>query len=71
VLQSFGPLLRGSIVLAFHGEPKEGKEIVLLLRPRLGFDEKNITNYQPPDGELQSVALTLKPSHRLPESRSQ
>ena|SRR5579862_7984770 len=43
VLQQYGPLLRGSLILAFHGKQnkEEQKGIRLLLRPQLGFIPKD------------------------------
>ncbi len=55
VLKQYGPLLRGSLVLAFHGgsndSPREQKIIRLKLRPQLGFSRKD---------ELSRVTPTYK-----------
>jgi hypothetical protein len=64
VLQQYGPALRGSILLTFHGEPKPGGDLALLLRPRLHFGDKNQMGYDPPEEELEKenpVELRLTP----------
>ena len=67
VLEEYGPLLRGSIVLSFHGTSRSenGIPITMLLRPRLGFDRKASLNYLPPVEELDTderrVALSITP----------
>jgi hypothetical protein len=65
VLIEYGPLLRGSIVLTFHGRAKvSGAGIRLLLRARLGFDQKNEINDLPPWEELEQgapVQLFVRP----------
>jgi hypothetical protein len=63
VLHQYGPMLRGSILLAFHGSPKPTKPLTLLLRPRLNFG-KNLMDAQPPFEELETkdpVALSINP----------
>ena len=63
VMHQYGPLLRGSILLAFHGNPKPQKPLVLLLRPRLNFGESAM-DYVPPVKELEEkepVALSINP----------
>jgi hypothetical protein len=69
VLEEYGPLLRGSIVLAFHGAPKDEHPIIMLLLPRLGFDRSHdkLSNikFLPPPEELETeerrVELRIKP----------
>jgi hypothetical protein len=63
VMHQYGPLLRGSILLAFHGNPKPQKPLTLLLRPRLNFGESAM-DYVPPIKELEEkdpVALSINP----------
>lgn len=65
VLHQYGSVLRGSILLAFHGNPKPKKPLTLLLRPRLNFGKSHIMDYDPPAEELESnnpVALSINPS---------
>lgn len=66
VLHQYGSLLRGSILLAFHGNPKPEKPLKLLLRPRLNFgDVKVAMNYDPPEEQLEKenpVELAIMPS---------
>jgi hypothetical protein len=64
VLEQYGPMLRGSIVLAFHGTPKNSKPIHLILRPRLCFSSRWELEHLPPLGQLEAggkVELTLNP----------
>lgn len=67
VLRQYGPLLRGSLILAFHGEPRSPghKGITLTLRPQLGFiaqDEfKRITPTEHEDQSKQ-VQLNILPA---------
>jgi hypothetical protein len=51
ILNQYGPLLRGSLILAFHGGADERKGIRLELRPQLGFN---------PHDELSRVSPTFK-----------
>jgi hypothetical protein len=63
VMHQYGPLLRGSILLAFHGNPKPEKPLMLLLRPRLNFGNSAM-DYVPPIKELEEkepVALSINP----------
>jgi hypothetical protein len=69
-LWEYGPLLRGSIVLSFHGAPQENDSIRLLLRPRLGFDNSKTRgsdiSFVPDlkyleDAPATPVALTVRP----------
>src|SRR5271166_659173 len=68
VLDEFGPLLRGSIILTFHGTPKKevpNIPISMLLRPRLAFDKKNDPILLPYYKELEEkgpVELSIQPS---------
>jgi hypothetical protein len=48
VLEQFGPLLRGSIVLAFHGTGKRSNAITLLLRSRLRHRKISNVDCLPP-----------------------
>lgn len=64
VLRQYGPLLRGSLVLAFHGAYRgvgEQKGIRLLLRPQLAFNPKD---------ELRRVTPThqMKDPEQVPDS---
>jgi hypothetical protein len=65
VFENYGPLLRGSLILNFHGTKNTGSKgsIEMLLRPRLGFARPEIA-YLPPESELEDkdpVALTIAP----------
>ena len=65
VLHQYGPVLRGSILLAFHGNPKPEKPLKLLLRPRLNFEDgENAMSYDPPEKQLEKknpVELSINP----------
>jgi hypothetical protein len=65
VLVEYGPLLRGSIVLSFHGKRKGSNGINLILFPRLGFDKRGHQdiNYLPPYEALEdeTVELLIEP----------
>jgi hypothetical protein len=67
VLEEYGPLLRGSVVLAFHGARRNGGGLNLLLHPRLGFDKRRgeEIQYLPPAEQLDTdetrVSLALRP----------
>jgi len=67
VLWEYGPLLRGSLVLSFHGRMKEGSAIRLILRPRLGFDSRrgHEVKFEPPVDDFEKdprmVALNVRP----------
>jgi hypothetical protein len=63
VLHQYGPVLRGSILLAFHGARRPAKPLTLLLRPRLHFSNEGMT-YSPPEAQLESsqpVELAITP----------
>jgi hypothetical protein len=63
VIHQYGSVLRGSILLAFHGNPKSGKPLKLLLRPRLNFSNTRM-DYDPSEEELEKkdpVELEIKP----------
>jgi hypothetical protein len=63
VLHRHGSLLRGSILLAFHGNRKPDKPLTLLLRPRLCFGKDSL-NYLPEAKDLEQenpVALSINP----------
>jgi hypothetical protein len=69
VLEQYGPLLRGSLVLSFHGTWNRPKPITLLLRPRLGFSRASEIDYLPPEEELEGenpVALNIQPGKADP-----
>lgn len=65
VLHQYGPVLRGSILLAFHGTPKSGTPLKLLLRPRLNFENgESAMSYDPPEKQLEKknpVELSINP----------
>ena len=65
VLHQYGSALRGSILLAFHGKPKPGKPMKLLLRPRLHFGAWEYDmSYGPPEEQLEQenpVELSINP----------
>jgi hypothetical protein len=68
VLKEYGPLLRGSIVLSFHGTSRStdpASPITMLLHPRLGFDPHKPLSYVPPVEELDTderrVELSIEP----------
>lgn len=56
VLEQVGPLLRGSIVLSFHGQPASDPPhpIRLLLRPHLGFDGFAPLDYLPSTTDIEA-----------------
>jgi hypothetical protein len=63
VLHQYGPVLRGSILLAFHGSRKPAKPLTVLLRPRLKFDKAGMC-YSPSEEQLENhnpVALSVSP----------
>jgi hypothetical protein len=63
VLHQYGPVLRGSVLLAFHGSRKPTKPLTVLLRPRLKFDKAGMS-YSPPEEQLEAnhpVALSVTP----------
>jgi hypothetical protein len=65
VLKQYGPLLRGSIILTFHGTRKKNEPMRMLLRPRLGFGTDSDIAYVPPAEELEKelpVELLLDPT---------
>ena len=69
VLEECGPLLRGSLVLMFHGARAKPGGIEMVLRPRLGFDPDDPIGYLPPPGDLEGqnlVALQIEPVPALP-----
>jgi len=49
VFENYGPLLRGSLILNFHGTKNAGSNgsIEMLLRPRLGFAKYEIAYFPP------------------------
>jgi hypothetical protein len=59
VLRQYGPLLRGSLVLSFHGALNEENRLKLLLRPRLGFRGKSTLDYLPDYQDLERDAPVL------------
>jgi hypothetical protein len=68
VLHQYGPVLRGSILLAFHGQARPAKPLTLLLRPRLNFGEGTM-DYLPRVEALEStnpVALAIHPLNGNP-----
>jgi hypothetical protein len=66
VLKQYGPLLRGSLVLAFHGTPAGSAQngIRMTLRPQLGFIRRDDLNRINPTENLDpadQVQLTIMP----------
>jgi hypothetical protein len=67
VLAQYGPLLRGSLVLAFHGDvnaTREHKGMRLELRPQLGFNPRDELSRVTPTSKLeqdQQVKLEILP----------
>lgn len=64
VLQQVGSLLRGSIILTFHGTRNGTEPMTLLLRPRLNFSKLPL-NYIPAADEMEKeapVSLLVEPS---------
>jgi hypothetical protein len=64
VLEQYGPMLRGSLVLSFHGTWNRPNPITLLLRPKLGFGRMSEIDYLRIDEELETdnpVALKITP----------
>jgi hypothetical protein len=66
VLRQYGPLLRGSLVLAFHGAPavSEQNAIRITLRPQLGLnnrDDQNRINPAENLGRSEQVQLAIVP----------
>ena len=63
VVHRCGPMLRGSILLAFHGDEASQGPMTLLLRPRLNFVDDHL-DLQPPYEGLEKgdkVALSIHP----------
>lgn len=60
VLEQYGPLLRGSLTLAFHGSGGADRPISLQMRPMLGFYEDDAICFVRPAEILGDDALTLK-----------
>ena len=65
ILNQYGPLLRGSLVLAFHGGENGGtrdqKGVCLELRPQLGFNRRDELSRVTPTSKLaQDQRVTLK-----------
>lgn len=63
VLEEYGPLLRGSILIAFHGATSDnpaGKEFTITLRPGLGFSEDDLLQHVRP-----TMALDRKEQPKL------
>jgi hypothetical protein len=71
VLVEYGPLVRGSVALSFHGERKENGDITLLLRAGVGFDRRKNLEYLPSWDKMEEknsrVALTVKPTVAKPK----
>lgn len=64
VIQQFGPLLRGSIILTFHGTAGGSSPIRMLLRPNLALAKTPFLQYIPPYTQLESdnpVILEITP----------
>jgi len=66
VLEQYGPLLRGSLVLAFHGSHGKGEQkgIRLVLRPQLGFNQEDDLKRVTPTENLkgsEQVQLAILP----------
>jgi len=65
VLHQYGSVLRGSLLLAFHGSPKANTPLKLLLRPRISFGAAEFDMaYDPPEKELEDhdpVELAINP----------
>jgi len=68
VLKQYGALLRGSLVLAFHGAAKDTasqKCIRLVLRPQLGFNPRDELSRVVPTQKLkdaEQVQLEILPA---------
>jgi len=65
VLMEYGPLLRGSLTLAFHGgtpssRPSDPLPLTITLRPHLGFVEGDQLKHLAPFSTKGSNALSLK-----------
>ena len=63
VLHQYGSVLRGSILLAFHGSGPPESPLSLLLRPRLNFGGGPV-GYLPPPADLETqepVLLEIRP----------
>jgi hypothetical protein len=58
-------VLRGSLLLAFHGPPKPAAPLKMLLRPRISFGATEFDmSYDPPEKELEDhdpVELSINP----------
>lgn len=63
VLLEYGSLLHGSLLLAFHGSPRQGHPIRIELRPQLGFYKGGDLCHVTPTraGEESRVALNVMP----------
>ena len=67
IMKQYGPLLRGSLVLAFHGGTGDGsterqRHIRMIMRPQLGFHpKKELVRLTPQMKEPDQVALDIVP----------
>jgi len=65
VLTQYGPLLRGSIILGFHGTRNGSDPIRMHLRPRLSFGGRHEIDFLPPVEQLETkerrVTLAIEP----------
>jgi hypothetical protein len=59
VLLEYGPLLRGSLLLAFHGSPELGHPVKVELRPKLGFYKAGDLCHVTPTDVSQDVRVIL------------
>ena len=65
VIDQYGPLLRGSIILAFHGTPRTKGTVQMWLRPRLALVDAGPLQYVPPAAQLEQdnpVMLEINPN---------
>ena len=62
VLDQYGPMLQGSLVVTFHGSMDQAQKLKLHVRPGLSFDEKHDMCYVSPyDSPDQEHYIEIKP----------
>jgi hypothetical protein len=64
VLEQYGTVLRGSLLLTFSGTKSDKGPITMLLRPRLGFDPDDALAFVPESEDLENdspVMLSIDP----------
>ena len=74
VLREYGPLLRGSLFLAFHGSAESNPgHVRLMLRPQIRYCEEGDINFLAPTGRLapgRQVWIDATPTNNSPGTRA-